>query len=653
MDAKVGLVTPAEMFLHFGPQPERNITYIVECAGKFLGASHAFYDRIEGEALTSRLGWNESLGLLQEQTGRGCVCHEVFQSENYEPRVFRDLHSTHGKTDSTVAQYGLETYLGQVVVANGHRIGVLGVAYQNDCEPTQEQLHLLVVLANAIGIEEARWDSELALAQLADEYQEEFDAIADAVLVTDRECRITRVNRAALECFGTDLVGRRCSEVVHEVKPLPGCHCRAVLDTGNACSYEAQKSGEGETWYGISVSPLRDGKREIIGTVHTIRDITNTKVAQEAAIRAERLSAVGMLTAGVAHEFNNIHTGLLGFLELILADAEKVPSEMRFAVETAHRSVKRAVGLTRRLFSFARPARVADCEVSNVSVSEAVTDVTELVGAEWKKSGISLRVGEVGGVVRMRPGELSYVLLNLLINARHAVEHEEKKIIEITSQMRSGEVLLEVSDTGCGMSKEQMAKIFTPFYSTKVFRNSDEGTSLRPKGTGLGLVMCQMVVRNAGGKITVKSESGRGTTFTVRLPGTDGTAILYKRQEKFALPSCRVLALDDEDNILCLFEGAFSGTPVEVSVFKDPYMAWESVRDNDYDVAFVDVRMPFVSGEEFVEKMRSVARTTPVLVTGSLDYASDKYPVMYKPFGQDALKGMVEKIMSERQGETK
>ena len=379
-----------------------------------------------------------------------------------------------------------------------------------------------------------------------------------------------------------------------------------------------------------------------------VRDISKRKEAEEAVVRAERLAAVGTLAAGIAHEYNNIHTGLLGFLELILEQNTEMPMRLRVGLETVYRSAQRAVSLTRKLFSFAKPRSGDKTKAERIEVNEVIRDVVDLVRSEWEAEGINIRLNLMGAGVVMCPGELSHIIMNLIINARHALSRSDRKMVSIDMRTDSQNVIIKVSDTGCGIPYEDLHQIFTPFYSTKGEHRMDSDSPLADfKGTGLGLSVCDMIARSVGGSINVESEPNEGAVFTVRLPLARKEERPIVEEKPVLKASCgRILVIDDEESVLSLFRNALDNSGIEVDVFDEPFAAWDALRNGEYDIAFVDMKMPFVDGEEFIRKMHEVCDTVPVIITGSLDHVS-KHRVLYKPFGFTKVVKIVNEILWE------
>lgn len=227
------------------------------------------------------------------------------------------------------------------------------------------------------------------------------------------------------------------------------------------------------------------------------------QVQQKQLIQSESLAAIGNLARGIGHEFGNILMGIVGKAEL--AVQKKTPEAMTDALKIIAASAQRAGVITRNLQTLVKTDSVREiCELQG-----PVRECFALIEHEMKKANVKL-------VERHSPGlpllfvnrvEISQVVLNLAINAIHAMREMGGGTLTISTSAHEGGVILEVADTGCGIPEENLGKIFSPFFTTK-----------GKNGSGIGLSVTQKIVRNHGGKITVQSEVGKGSVFRVWLP---------------------------------------------------------------------------------------------------------------------------------------
>src|SRR5581483_11970145 len=239
-------------------------------------------------------------------------------------------------------------------------------------------------------------------------------------------------------------------------------------------------------------------------------EITERKRLEEQLRRSQKMEAIGRLAGGVAHDFNNILTTIRGYGELLLEQLE--PGSALNAAEHIYRSAGRAASLTEQLLVFSRrqPHRPRVVELNEV-VRSISTLLRRVIGEDIE---LALALEPALGRVRVDPGQVEQVMLNLAINARDAMAHGGRLTVETSNAADANgiaRVRLTVRDTGCGMTEDVRARIFEPFFTTK-----EVG-----KGTGLGLSIVYGVVEQSGGSITVETALGHGAAFHIWLPRVD------------------------------------------------------------------------------------------------------------------------------------
>jgi two-component system NtrC family sensor kinase len=335
-----------------------------------------------------------------------------------------------------------------------------------------------------------------------------FDAIADGISIHNADFRIVRANRTLAKWFGTtpqELIGRPCYEVIHQQSEPPAfCPHRQALESGQPAQREWQDGRSGRT-YLISFYPLPDTQGPA-GNVHILRDITEQKQAEESRLQlveSAKLAATGRLAASLAHEINNPLQVLHNSLQLLLSFSLE-PAEQREYLQIAAEEVERLMGITAHILDFARRPPAA---MRPTHLPEVVGQVLALTGKYLQHAQVVLEhdVPDNLPPVRGNAQELGQVLLNLVLNAVEAMPGGGRLRVAGRSTA-DGRVALALSDTGHGIPPEQQERIFEPFFSTK------------EEGTGLGLSVAYGIIERHGGEITVESQVGGGSTFTVWLP---------------------------------------------------------------------------------------------------------------------------------------
>jgi PAS domain S-box-containing protein len=383
----------------------------------------------------------------------------------------------------------------------------------------------------------------------------------------------------------------------------------------------------------------------------TLIDVTE-RVRLEGQLRqAQKMEAVGRLAGGVAHDFNNLLTAINGYGELVLVALGK-GHPARELVGEMTRAGERAARLTQQLLAFSRRQVIAP-EV--LDLNALVADLGRLLRrtiGEDVELATELQPG-LGGVLADR-GQLEQVALNLAVNARDAMPKGGRLTVRTRDAadpagLPPGRyVVLEVSDTGCGMTEEVRAHVFEPFFTTK-----EVG-----KGTGLGLATVYGVVTQAGGRVEVDSAPGRGATFRVVLPRAAGDARpAGRRPPAAAAPrgAETVLLAEDEDAVRSLARHVLAGHGYAVLEAADGVQALHLAgrHGGAIDLLVTDVVMPDLGGRELAERLTRLHPAVKVLyISGYTDdavvrhgVARDEVNFLQKPFSPQALARKVREVL--------
>ncbi|MGD9410425.1 MAG: ATP-binding protein [Desulfobacterales bacterium] len=257
----------------------------------------------------------------------------------------------------------------------------------------------------------------------------------------------------------------------------------------------------------IGASSLKDENDVFLGNVLLFKDLTEVRTLRREIARSQRLASVGRLAAGVAHEIRNPLSSIKGFATYFkqrYPDRTQDQQTADIMIQEVDR-LNRVVG---QLLEFAGPVPV---KPKPVSLQALLDDSIKLVADRAAENGISIRTQNNAqrDEVRIDPDRINQVLLNLYLNAIDSMEHGGELKVEIFSSAQRRDVVIEVSDTGSGIRREDLAKIFEPYFTTK------------STGTGLGLAIAHNIIEAMGGKITVESKKEVGTTFTVAIPNSE------------------------------------------------------------------------------------------------------------------------------------
>ena len=348
--------------------------------------------------------------------------------------------------------------------------------------------------------------------------------------------------------------------------------------------------------------------RQAATVIANARLFRKVQESQAELIQSSKLAAVGTFAAGIAHEFNNLLAGMLGYAQLGLATPEEETKNesLKVVVDTC----RRGKSITGSLLTFARrqePRReLAD-------LYDAVTSTLTLMEIELRKHNIQV-VREINPVplTICDSGQISQVFLNLLTNARDAMK---PKGGSLTVSLGGDEqtIVLAVRDTGIGIPKQIRDKIFEPFFTTK----GALGGSATP-GTGLGLSVSYGIVKSHGGAFEVTSEPGKGSTMTVRLPVVEtpeaAAAIVEAEREPAELPNLRILLVDDDTSITRSLKRLLEQIGHSVTVRADGQVALDAYKSGDFDIVLSDLAMPGMNGLDLLRALRAYDADAKVLI---------------------------------------
>jgi signal transduction histidine kinase/ActR/RegA family two-component response regulator len=366
------------------------------------------------------------------------------------------------------------------------------------------------------------------------------------------------------------------------------------------------------------------------------------EAAHEALRQAQKMEAIGQLTGGIAHDFNNLLTVIQGSVDL-LRRTDLPESRRQRYVDAIADTADRAAKLTGQLLAFAR-RQVLSPQVFDVCVR--VRDVSDMLRAVLG-ARVSLELQDCGqAFIKADPAQFETALVNMAVNARDAMDGEGRLLIKISQTpppetLRppglDGYVSIEVSDTGRGIPADNLERIFEPFFTTK-----EVG-----KGTGLGLSQVYGFARQSGGQVDVRSEVGRGTTFTLLLPAAAEGAEQRERRRAPATASAgvgRVLVVEDNAEVGEFAVQLLTDMGYQPQLASSAAEALERLEADAaaYDVVFSDVVMPGRGGVDFAKIVRERWPELPILLTSGyshvlVDDPHHGFPLLHKPYSAEAL----------------
>jgi DNA-binding response OmpR family regulator len=371
---------------------------------------------------------------------------------------------------------------------------------------------------------------------------------------------------------------------------------------------------------------------------HAMDDLA---AAQQQVVQQERLRALGQMASGIAHDFNNALAPVIGFAELLLTlpDIFQDVAKARHYVELIQTGAQDAAGIVRRLREFYRRRDALDL-LEAVGLPDLIDEIISLTQPKWKDqaqaAGKTITIERdyaSQSPVAGDEAELREALTNLIFNAVDAIP--ERGTLTVRTRDDGNHVLLQVSDTGAGMTEEVRRRCLEPFFSTK-----------GAEGTGLGLAMLHGIVQRHNGTIEIDSAPGKGTTFTLRLPSQPAAR---HREVAAAAPVVaprHILVVDDEPHVRDLLREYLSLDGHTVELADNGEAGLRAFLRGDFDLVISDIAMPVMNGERLAGAIGEASPQTPViLLTGFGDFmnAAGELPpgaslVLGKPVGIDTLR---------------
>ena len=487
-----------------------------------------------------------------------------------------------------------------------------------------------------------------------------FDTSLDLILVVDRRGTFLRVSPSSQTILGyapQELIGRSATEIIlpadlDATRDQMRLARRGRIPRNFECRY-VHKSGKTVpiAWTGIWSES--DGQYFFIG-----RDMTD-RIALEGQLRqAQKMEAIGQLTGGVAHDFNNLLTVIIGMSEL-LADSVGRDAELAPIVQAIDEAASRGAQLTQRMLAFARkqPLQARNVDL-NDTVARAAGMLQRTIGED-----ITVKLSPGAGLwpALVDPSQIEDVILNLAVNARDAMPNGGQLVIETANthldeqyaaqnvEVTAGDyVLVNVTDSGTGMSPDVVERVFEPFFTTK-----EVG-----RGTGLGLSMVYGFVKQSRGHVKIYSELGHGTSIKLYLPRADAAVEAAEEAGgRAAAPggSETILVVEDSATVRGVAVGMLRGLGYSVLEAEDGHAALAILKQPAaIDLLFTDLIMPNgINGQELLRRARALRPGLRAMFTSgySEQFLKDRnsaeadVPLLNKPYRRHALADAVRGVL--------
>jgi two-component system, NtrC family, sensor kinase len=478
------------------------------------------------------------------------------------------------------------SWLGAPVLAGGRTLGALSLSSERAgvLGPTELTLVTAVLAQSAMALENARLVELVSSAKR--EWEKTVDAISQAICIVDGHGTVRRANRVFADLIQTAVTaipGRPWISLLPPAWSDPVA--RAIAEpTANTVEIRA-----GERVLLLTAIPMAESGSAVL----VFEDQTERRRLQEQLIQSEKLSAIGQLIAGVAHDLNNPLASVVGFSDF-LAEAKDVPASLREPLQVIRQEAERAATIVKNLLSFARSR---EGERTRQPVRTVLESTLGLLRNQLMAQKVEATLDVEPGLpdVEVSVNQIKQVFVNIINNACQAIASDAPSgRIWITAKRVRDHVAVSVTDSGPGMTEEIAARVFEPFFTTK-----PEG-----EGTGLGLSISQGIVREHGGRITLETRPGSGSTFSVELPiRADVTHPAASPAPLTESRPLNILVVDDEPHILHYMRATLESWGHSVEVASDGTYALERALAGSFDVIICDLRMPHLSGRDMYSKL--------------------------------------------------
>ena len=425
-----------------------------------------------------------------------------------------------------------------------------------------------------------------------------------------------------------------------------------------AARREAEKESERAEVLELAV---RERTQELWESNQALKAEAIERQAAEAQLRqVQKMEAVGQLTGGIAHDFNNMLAVVVGGIDLARRRLDGPRREVMAHLTNAMEGATRAAALTRRLLSFARSEPLLPERIDTAVLLGGMSELLDRTLGE--RITVNTRLSEEAWPVFVDPHQLENAILNLAVNARDAMEGTGKLTIRTRNttmksngvgDIRAGEYLvIEVTDTGCGMTPEVKERAFEPFFTTKSVG----------KGTGLGLSQIFGFAHQSGGEVGIDSQVGKGTTVSIYLPRTEAKASNVRthpamqvkaEEDDMTVPGTRILLVEDDPRVRTATVGALEDLgyePIACSSGAEALALFDSM---EFDLVISDVIMPEMTGPEMIRELKTRRGDIAVLfVTGYVGEGEGDdlvgYDLLRKPFTVSTLASAVAGAITRR-----
>lgn len=572
--------------------------------------------------------------------------------------VYADNIQNTFPNDDMLTSMNIEAYMGiWLTNTNGDAIGLLALMKETPIENTATAKSLIQIFRQRVEKELERLLTEEQVKRSEDHFRAVVENTPDFILFVDQDLTIQYINRID-ECYKVDdVIGMKVLDFI-----VPQFHETYTTVIQEAITNKTKNSLEitsvRDRHYLCRLVPITLPTGEDVALV-IATDTTEIQKLNEQLLHSQKMEAVGVLAGGVAHDFNNILMGILGYSELALNEIDPSKPEYKYVQEVLIAS-NRATSLTKQLLAFSRK------QVIHPELVFLPDKIKELEGTLLplltERIKIELDVSGLTKFVKVDPGHIDQIIINLAVNARDAMPQGGKLTISATERIIDEEFCTQlpglqpgiyaeliISDTGIGMSKEIKDKIFEPFFTTKD----------KSKGTGLGLSTVYGIVQQYQGYIDLYSEESYGTVFHIFIPVIEEQNEMEQISDipQLSGEHATILIVEDDDAIRAFLEITLVNNGYTVYSSNSPADAEKQFQQLSpvIDVLITDVVMPGKSGKELAESLLNMKPNLNVIfMSGFADDVLNVTEIMdqsihflQKPFTNQVLLTLLQSVIQK------
>lgn len=513
-----------------------------------------------------------------------------------------------------------------------------------------------------------RKHTEEALRKSEEKYRNIFLNIQDVYFELDATGRILELSPSTeefLKYHKDELIGKPIQLLFKNNKKI---HLKKLIQAGRIQNYEVELKAKNKSILHGSINAhiIYDENHNLQKIVGTLRNVSDRKKLQEQLLQTQKMESIGTLAGGIAHDFNNILTAINGFAEIALLKLDKKNAAYNDIVAVC-KAGGRAEMLTRQILAFSRK-QMFKTEVIDINNTLVNLDkmTRRLIGEDIN---IKMKLTSESTFIKADPGQFEQIFVNLIVNARDAVNTKTKRASEKKITVETGRVYLDksindiqfdqrpgdyiffsVSDNGIGISQKNQKKIFEPFFTTKE----------KEKGTGLGLATVYGMVKQNKGNISVYSEVGVGSTFKIYWPAANTTTSAKKLKDEQSMHLTgqeSILLVEDDTEVRNFASTVLQQHGYKVRVAEGGHQALEILKQNGrmFDLLITDMVMPGMNGKELADKVKDHLPGTKILyVSGYTDdhilhsgELDENINFLHKPFTVNSLATKVRTVIDE------